>query len=143
MNQKCGECNLCCELLPVNSINKEPNITCKYCTPKAGCSIYVDRPEECSGFECAYYQMDKVNIALRPDNCKVIFEKISNNLFFGTQDFNYTTTDVAKRQVVAFNKQGHSIIISTSKNKNIYLAEGHTKELVLEDFKKYLKDRSN
>ena len=142
MKQKCGECNLCCELLSINSINKESNIMCKYCTPKSGCSIYVNRPKECSGFECAYYQMSKVNIALRPDNCKVIFEKISNNLFFGLQDPKYTATDVAKRQVNAFNTQGYSVIISENCTKNIYLAKNHTEDMVLEELKKYLDSRS-
>ena len=131
---KCESCTLCCELLHIKSLNKPANVMCNFC--KNGCIIHdtiknkeQNMPEECKLFECAYYQSTKVSIDLRPDNCKIIFEKISDNLFFGTQDPRYEMTDFAKKQILSFVAQGFSVMISSTKYKNpaIYLSKDHNK----------------
>jgi len=123
---KCGECTLCCELLKVPSLDKNAGVLCSNCVLTKGCKIYNSRPQECVDFKCAYIQMDKVHVDLRPDNCKVIFEKISDIVFFGTQDPRFDMTDIAKNQIIQFNKQGFSVIITTSGRSKFYLAKEHT-----------------
>lgn len=138
---ECGECTLCCELLPVPSINKQAHELCKYCTENK-CSIYETRPKECAEFRCAFHQMDRVSIDLRPDKCKVIFEKISDNIFFGTQDPKFEMTEVAKKQIVAFNNQGYSVIIATKDMQHtIYVSSKHTPLQIYTEFKKYLETK--
>ena len=138
---KCDSCTLCCELLPIKSLNKPANVMCKFCDK--GCKIHKNIPFECGVFECAYYQMDRASENLRPDNCKIIFEKISDNLFFGTQDPRFEMTDFAKGQILSFVSQGFSVMISSTKYKNpaIYLSKDHTLEMVNNDVQEYLNKR--
>jgi len=137
---ECGECTLCCDLLPIKELNKPANILCEYCELKKGCKIQETKPLECRNFDCAYYQMEKVHIDLRPDNCKVIFEKVSDRVFFGTQDPRFEVTDIAKNQIAAFGNQGISVILVSSKEKKpaIILAPGHTVQQVMKEFQEYL-----
>lgn len=138
---ECGECTLCCELLPIKELNKPANSKCKFCNN--GCTIHGKHPDECSKFECAYYQMKKVHINFRPDNCKVIFEKISNNLFFGTLHPDYDLSYNVKTQIKSFGEQGFSTIITCSKwpKPKLFLAENHTEQQVGYEMKKYLDNR--
>jgi len=134
MKNICGECTLCCELFPVPAVNKKANELCKYCVLKKGCSIYNHRPKGCLGFDCAWLQMKKKglnpSVELRPDKCKVIFEKINDKLFFGTQDTRYDLTDAAKGQINSFVKQGFSVILSFNQVHRYHLAKNHTIEQV-------------
>lgn len=137
----CGECTMCCELLPIKSLNKPANSMCKFCTTK--CIIHGTHPEECKSFECAYYQMDKVHIDLRPDNCKVIFEKIGDDIFFGTLHPDYELSLIIKGQIGSFLKQGFSTFIACSKWKMpmLFLADNHSEEYINTEMKKYLENR--
>jgi hypothetical protein len=81
---------------------------CKQCDSETGCRIYDKRPEECRQFLCAYAQMDRAHIDLRPNNCGVIFEKIDDKVFLALID--KELNDVIKRQINYFLKTGFSII---------------------------------
>jgi len=118
---KCGECTLCCELLPVHFLDKPPLEKCKFAVECQGCSIYKDRPEECSSFDCMYFQSEKISEELRPDKCHVIFEKLTYKLVLGTKDSKHSLTESAKRQIVNFAKQGFSVAI-VEKGKDIQCA---------------------
>jgi uncharacterized protein len=52
--RECGECTLCCRLLGVHELDKEPLIECKHCSASVGCKIYKERPNECKDFNCAW-----------------------------------------------------------------------------------------
>lgn len=138
---ECDGCTLCCELFPVEWLNKPALTTCKYMC-SAGCAIHATKDVECKDFKCAYVQMEKVNVALRPDNCNVIFEKLSNNLFYGTENPNASMSDVAKGQINAFIQQGFSVIIAKPFNKPaLYLSPDHNRAEIEEEFKKHLELR--
>lgn len=137
---ECGECTMCCELLYIKEIEKPANVMCKDCTLLKGCNIYETRPTACRQFNCAYLQMEKVNINMRPDHSKVIFEKVSDRIFFGTVHPKYDMTDFAKGQILAFMNQGFSVIIKSGDFKpSLYLAEGHTSEDIYNEFQTHLK----
>ncbi|HAP37710.1 hypothetical protein A2574_02555 [Candidatus Shapirobacteria bacterium RIFOXYD1_FULL_38_32] len=135
---RCGQCTLCCYLLPVRSLNKPANQLCKHCVLKKGCLIYKDRPKACAGFRCAYHQMEKVSIKLRPDHCKMIFEKVNDNIFFGTQDHRFEMTEIAKQQIKNFGNQGYSVIINTNGINKIYLKKGDNAQDVKNEFNNFL-----
>jgi hypothetical protein len=138
-NVVCGECTLCCVLLPIPEINKKAGTKCSDCTLKKGCNIYATRPKPCREFNCAYIQMSKVNIKLRPDHCKIIFEKVSQRIMFGTQDHRFEPTKAGTDQIKSFNSQGMSVIInSIGKNLFIHLAHGHEAEEIHEEFKNHM-----
>lgn len=135
---KCDGCTLCCYLLEIPSIKKRAYKLCPDCSLNKGCKIYQSRPQACVNFKCAYYQMDKVSKDLRPDNCKVVFEKVSNTIFFGTQDPRFSITDIAKKQIQSFNQQGFSVIINLLGKKDIYLAPNHNAQQIKQEFNIFL-----
>ena len=132
----CDGCTLCCNLLPIPWMNSKEGEWCKKCKPQLGCSIYEKLDNRCKSFACAYAQMEKANIALRPDNCKIIFERCAENAMFGTQDPKYDLTDTAKKQITHFLNEGMSVIIKPiGKKAKIYLANGHNSHDILEKIK--------
>lgn len=142
---ECGECTLCCKLLNIPWMNSPANSYCKECNIGVGCKIQKTKDKKCSDFECSYSQSKKVHINLRPDNCKIIFEKISNNLFYGTQDPDFEITDVAKGQINSFVNQGFSVLVTSSKIKEplLILSKNHTADIINNDIKEYLNKRDN
>ena len=122
---ECKGCTLCCDLFPVKELDKPANVKCKYCDK--GCIIHETRPNVWRGFECAYYQLDKVSEDLRPNNCKVIFEKLHDTLFLGTLHPDFELGGVARNQIASFNKQGISTLIVSSDNRKpvLFVADGH------------------
>lgn len=138
---ECGDCTLCCLLLPVPEIKKPANILCKYCDGQ--CSIYDRRPEECKLFNCVYKQMDKAFINLRPDKCKVIFEKMTGNIIHGTLHPDYDIKDIVKKQINMFLEEGYSVIIESLQFKNLHIYP--TKNIlsldVYKEFKKKVEEK--
>lgn len=137
--QICGECTLCCYLFEIEFINKGSNTDCKYCDN--GCTIYNNRPECCLGFNCAYLQMDNSDIRLRPDKCGVVFEKINEELFHGTQDPRVDISEDAKGQVMAFNDQGFTVVIKNKNKHSVLLAKGHNIDDTIKNLKKFSRNR--
>jgi len=81
--------------------------------------------------------MKEVGIALRPDRCKVVFERSSEKSFFGVQHSDYEMTKAAKNQIRYFLKDGFSVIIKpVGRKATLYLADGHTSEEIYEEVKK-------
>ena len=106
---KCGSCSLCCKVCVVPELNKPAGTQCKY-QGKDGCSNYNDRPESCRKFECAFYQAGG-NIAVRPDNCGVVWERRGNTMF-GTLDKDRMKYPHFKGQVEAFKMAGAKVVIT-------------------------------
>ena len=141
---ECSNCTLCCKLLNITSKNSLPNEWCSECDIGNGCKIHDNGiPEQCSKFECAYYQMENVSINLRPDNCKVIFEKL-DDIFFGTLHPDYELTNDAKGQIASFIKEGYSVIINSTKFKYpmIFPAKGKTAKQVFESYEERINGSS-
>ena len=141
MINKCGECTLCCDSLYIPELKKQAGTLCSNCELTKGCKIYNNRPKSCREFKCAYLQMEKVHIDLRPDKCGVIFEMLSDNIFLGTLHSDHEFSDVAKGQINAFRKQGFSVVLSRKDEKlKFYVSEKHNKEEILDEFKKIFKE---
>lgn len=65
--RKCGTCDACCVSMEVPGVNKPKDTPCMHL--KSGtkkCSIYADKPEECSSFQCLWV-MGLGNSKDRPD----------------------------------------------------------------------------
>lgn len=138
---RCGECTLCCDLFPVKWLNKPANTKCIHCN--LGCKIHDTKEDECKNFECAYLQFKTAHIDLRPDNCKMIFEKVSDEIFYGLQHPDFEFTDVAKRQVYSFLQQGFSVILKSTKHKELvyHINPKHNKDKIIEEFNKIIKEK--
>lgn len=140
--QDCGNCTMCCKLPNILETNSPRGEYCKYCEPEIGCKIYDKRPEECKVFQCAWSQMEKVHIDLRPDNCKVMFEKIKSNVIVGTVDGELeSVSDLIHRQIDAFCFEGISVFLQQLNPYRFQckLVKGMTKEEVIQA----LEDKTN
>jgi hypothetical protein len=52
-HRECGSCTACCTVMGVIEIGKPYNVPCQHVCP-GGCSIYMDRPQECRDWECQW-----------------------------------------------------------------------------------------
>ena len=139
---ECDGCTLCCELLNIPWMDSPAGELCKHCNN--GCDIYDHAPKDCLEYQCAYNQMEKVSIMLRPDKCGVIFEKISNKLFAGTIDPKQIKPEnIILNQISAFLNDGYSVILHhIGKNKPIiFNTKDRTKESVWFELQEFESER--
>jgi hypothetical protein len=109
---ECDGCTLCCKTTNIVYMNSSHGEYCKHCIPNIGCSIHIDRPDPCKVFQCAWSQMENVHIDLRPDNCKVVFEKINRTLMLGSIDDKIeNASQLVSNQITAFGKEGISTML--------------------------------
>jgi len=71
-NRKCGECTACCTRLKIEELDKDVNQDCRHLC-KTGCSIYSDRPQTCSNFECVWLSGWLGGESHRPDKLGIMF----------------------------------------------------------------------
>jgi hypothetical protein len=72
-DRTCGDCSLCCKLLPIHAFNKPPGVWCTHCAPgRGGCKIYENKPEECSDFYCSWLLDEALGPEWRPDKCRMV-----------------------------------------------------------------------
>ena len=69
--RSCGPCTACCKPWIVPEAGKFDANWCQYRVAGKGCSLYVDRPEECRLFECLWKQ-GQGDVNDRPDKLGVI-----------------------------------------------------------------------
>ena len=87
MNRQCGDCQLCCRLLPVKALNKPQNTRCKAQSHGKGCKIYrtKEMPIECRAWNCRWLTLDDTGDLSRPDHVGYVidvmpdFVKITDN----------------------------------------------------------------
>jgi hypothetical protein len=133
----CGGCTLCCELFPVEWLAKPPNTHCAY-ECEAGCAIHDTKLAECSDFECAWLQSGAPD-ALRPDRCGIVFEKLSDRLFYGTVA---RRTDDGLWQARSFVEQGYSVVLAGPQMRpQLLAAEGHDETTIRAEFDRHIEER--
>tara|TARA_R100001163_G_C4927654_1_gene105011 strand:+ start:96 stop:572 length:477 start_codon:yes stop_codon:yes gene_type:complete len=78
----CDDCNMCCKLPEIPSINKKSFSWCTNCEVGQGCKIYEKRPKKCKDFYCAYalgftnLKPNKYGFFIFPENEKSYEEKV-------------------------------------------------------------------
>lgn len=72
--RKCGECTLCCKLLPVPVMRKAGGVRCKHQRLSKGCSIYATRPLSCAAFSCKWLLEDDTADLSRPDRAHYVLD---------------------------------------------------------------------
>lgn len=70
MPRQCGDCQLCCKLLPVQSLGKEAGQRCKHQRHSKGCAVYAQLERvspECRLWNCRWLvENDTADLRLRP-----------------------------------------------------------------------------
>ncbi len=74
LGRQCGECTLCCRLLPVSEFNKPANQRCQYQRAGKGCSIYNDRPKSCRIWSCLWLSDQETKDLARPDRSHYVID---------------------------------------------------------------------
>lgn len=68
--RRCGECTLCCKLLPVRELQKPANTRCGH-QSSHGCAVYrqFGFPPSCALWSCRWLVADDTDDMPRPDRC--------------------------------------------------------------------------
>ena len=125
----CGDCTLCCTLCHIEEIDKAAGVACDHCD--VGCGIYDDRPNACVEFSCAYHQMKNANIAMRPDNLGVVFEKLADDLMFGSVNPKHKDFKHMNGQIGRFLKEGINTVLVKSGIPLVYHVDSVSPESLL------------
>jgi hypothetical protein len=76
MTRQCGDCQLCCRLLPTDEINKPANERCPHQKSYCGCVIYPRRPMSCQLWSCRWLVEDSTKDLPRPDRSHYVIDLI-------------------------------------------------------------------
>ncbi len=78
MKRECGDCQLCCVLVPVRGINKPANTPCKDQSHARGCKVYHNPlkgfPWECGLWSCIWVYNDDAANLRRPDRSRYVLD---------------------------------------------------------------------
>ncbi len=72
--RQCGECQLCCRLLPVRELEKVANERCKHQRFRKGCAIYAERPLPCALWSCVWLINNDAADLIRPDKSHYVID---------------------------------------------------------------------
>jgi hypothetical protein len=74
--RECGDCQLCCRLLPVVALEKKGGEKCKFQKFHKGCTVYNTRqmPPECRLWSCRWLVNDDAGELGRPDRSHYVID---------------------------------------------------------------------
>jgi Fe-S-cluster containining protein len=72
--RSCGDCQLCCKLLPVPPLHKAASVRCGHQRAGKGCAIYPQRPLACRLFSCRWLADPDLAGMPRPDRCHYVVD---------------------------------------------------------------------
>lgn len=70
----CGDCQLCCRLLPTSEIDKPALRRCPHQKHGVGCAIYARRPLSCQLWSCRWLVNDDTAELPRPDRSHYVID---------------------------------------------------------------------
>jgi hypothetical protein len=76
MRRQCGDCQLCCKLLPVPPLDKKAGQRCKHQKFGKGCTVYhtAKMPPECAIWNCRWLVNDDTADLPRPDRSHYVID---------------------------------------------------------------------
>ena len=78
--RRCGDCQLCCKVLPTKEIEKPANQRCRHQRHGKGCAIYANRPLSCAVWSCLWLTGDFDG--QRPDRAHYVIDPLPDYLTF-------------------------------------------------------------
>ena len=99
MDRQCGDCQLCCALLPVKEIGKAANTRCEYQRHGKGCSLYryVTFPRSCKVWTCVWLLGADSYDLRRPDRTHYVIDVMAE--FVTSRDGDGNATPIPVIQV--------------------------------------------
>jgi len=134
--RKCGECSLCCKLIEVRELSKPAGANCPH-RAEIGCSLYGTEKmlDCCLLYSCMWLLLDRIPDELRPDRCRVIFEKIDDRTFIGISDPAFPGAwrmGIAADFIRLLMKQGASAVIAEGTTKNVLPVAGRSEQSIFD-----------
>lgn len=127
----CGVCTKCCTVANIPEVSSPRGELCSHCTNNE-CSIYHNKPDACTSFQCLWLQELGIPDHLRPDICHVMFEvPCGCNVIVGyvDSDFPNAHEELDLRILITrINEAGYSIVLVIGDKKLFSLTEGQTRE---------------
>jgi hypothetical protein len=76
MMRQCGDCQLCCKLLPVRALDKGAGERCQHQKFGKGCGVYRKpaMPPECGLWNCRWLVSDDTGDQARPDRSHLVID---------------------------------------------------------------------
>lgn len=74
MNRRCGDCTLCCKLLPAPELEKPAGARCSHQRHGKGCAVYARRPWSCATWTCRWLAGDDTSDLSRPDRVHYVID---------------------------------------------------------------------
>jgi hypothetical protein len=76
MMRQCGDCQLCCRLLPVRELEKLANTKCRHQTFAKGCGVYhkPGMPPSCAMWNCRWLVNNDTGHMSRPDRSHYVID---------------------------------------------------------------------
>lgn len=79
--RQCGDCQLCCKLLPVRELDKPANTKCSHQKYHAGCAIYKrGMPFSCAAWNCRWLVSDDTHDLSRPDRSHYVIDIMPDHI---------------------------------------------------------------
>ena len=97
--RQCGDCQLCCKLLPTKEINKPANTRCKHQKVGKGCSVYANRPVSCMVWNCRWLLNDDAADLSRPDRSHYVIDLIPDYITVQQNDGSSADIDLPVLQI--------------------------------------------
>jgi hypothetical protein len=113
----CGECNLCCKLVPVAEIDKGAGKACKHQRFKKGCAIYHrGMPVSCQLWNCRWLVNDDTADQVRPDRAGYVIDLMPDFVTASDEGQSFQV-EVVQIWVANYNRT----IYRTDKNLQAYI----------------------
>ncbi len=74
IQRRCGDCQLCCRLMPAPMFNKPADQRCQHQRHGKGCAIYAQRPFPCRVWLCGWLMNDDTADQRRPDRAHYLID---------------------------------------------------------------------
>jgi hypothetical protein len=76
--RQCGDCQLCCKLVPVNSLGKDAGVRCRHQKAGKGCLVYhkPGMPPECALWTCRWLGNNDTADLSRPNRSHYVLDVI-------------------------------------------------------------------
>jgi hypothetical protein len=79
--RRCGDCSLCCKLLPIVALDKPAGKPCRFQRHGKGCTIYSRRPQECQWWSCRWLaSADGTAGMRRPDRSHYVVDALPDTI---------------------------------------------------------------
>lgn len=81
--RQCGDCQLCCKLLPVRSLEKAAGQRCRHQRHHKGCAVYARLDAvspECRGWSCRWLVEDDTADLRRPDRAGYVLDLMPDHI---------------------------------------------------------------